>query len=182
MAILKIARMGQPILRRTAEPVPDPTAPEVRRLIDDMGETMRDAPGVGLAAPQVYQGLRVIVFRAPADRADDESGETPETVLINPAIKPLSDELGLGWEGCLSVPGFRGLVARWRHIAYAGYRPDGSFVEGEAHGFLARVIQHEYDHLDGFLYIDRMHDLRLLVCEDEMADFRYEDYLEPEDG
>ena len=181
MAILKIARMGQPVLRRVAEPVPDPAAPELRRLIADMGETMRDAPGVGLAAPQVFAGMRLIVFQAPADRVGVDDAATPETVLINPVIKPLTDDLALGWEGCLSAPGLRGLVPRWKRIGYAGFLPDGTFVEREASGFLARVIQHEYDHLEGLLYIDRMHDLRLLVCEEEMDGFRYEDYVDSDD-
>ena len=180
MAILKIARMGQLVLRRTAAPVDDPTAPELRRLIADMSETMYDAPGVGLAAPQVFAGMRLIVFRAPADRTDGE-GETPETVLFNPEIEPLSDELVLGWEGCLSVPGLRGLVPRHPRIGYRGFLPDGTLIEAEASGFLARVIQHEVDHLDGTLYVDRMHDLRLLVCEEEMDHFKFEDYAEAGD-
>lgn len=182
MAILKIARMGQSVLRRAAAPVPDLAAPELGRLIADMGETMRDAPGVGLAAPQVFSDLRLIVFRAPADRKDDGTEDTPDTALINPMITPLSDDVALGWEGCLSVPGLRGLVPRWRRIGYSGFLPDGTFIEREASGFLARVIQHECDHLDGLLYIDRMHDLRLLVCEDEMDGFRYEDYLDSDDS
>ncbi len=178
MAILKIARMGHPVLRRSAEPVPDAALPELRQLIGDMSDTMHDAPGVGLAAPQVLVGVRVMLYRAPADRIGEDDTVVPDTVLINPEITPLTDHMVLGWEGCLSVPGFRGLVPRSTHIGYRGLGPDGSRIEGEARGFLARVIQHEFDHLDGVLYIDRMHDLRLLVHEDEVDSFRFADYIE----
>ncbi len=181
MAILKIARMGHPVLRQGAQPVSEAAVPDLRRLIGDMSDTMHDAPGVGLAAPQVLVGLRVIVYRAPADRIGDDDTVVPDTVLINPDITPLSDHMVLGWEGCLSVPTFRGLVPRYTHIGYRGLGPDGSRIEGEATGFLARVIQHEADHLDGILYIDRMHDLRLLVHEDEVDSFRFADYIESQE-
>ncbi len=180
MAILKIALMGHPVLRRTAQPVPNPAAPEHRELIDDMRQTMVDATGVGLAAPQVFAGRRIIMFCAPASRAGTGSKtetEIPETVLINPEIEPFSDEVALGWEGCLSLPRLRGLVPRWRHIGYRGYSPDGTLIECEAFGFLARVIQHELDHLNGILYLDRIIDSRLITYEEEMADFRHEDYI-----
>src|SRR6267154_2122238 len=125
MAILKIARMGHPILARVAAPVPDPTAPEIRRLVDDMIETMRDANGAGLAAPQVHVPLRVVVFQAPDDRADPGPDEeerfdhsAPLTVLINPEIEILDPVPEGGWEGCLSVPGLRGWVERPAHIRY----------------------------------------------------------------
>ena len=179
MAILKIARMGHPVLRRSAEPVADCSEQALHRMIADMGDTMRVAPGVGLAAPQVFSGTRVIVFRVPTERDDDDDGDRsgiPETALINPEITPLTDRLVLGWEGCLSVPGLRGLVPRYPRIGYRGWRPDGSLVENEASGFLARVIQHECDHLDGILYIDRMPDLRLLVFEEEIGNFKLSDY------
>ena len=180
MTIQKIARMGQPVLRREALPVFDLEDPELSRLIADMSETMREAPGVGLAAPQIFAGRRVIVYRVPGDRGG--GGEAiPETALINPEIEPLDDHLSLGWEGCLSLPGLRGLVPRYKRIAYRGLRPDGTPVEGDATGFLARVIQHEVDHLDGILYIDRMHDTRLLCFDSEAADFRYQDYCDSDD-
>jgi peptide deformylase len=178
MAILKIARMGHPVLRHSALPVPDATLPELRQLIGDMNDTMHDAPGVGLAAPQVLVGVRLIVYRAPADRIGEDDAVVPDTVLINPEIAPLTDRMVLGWEGCLSVPGFRGLVPRYTHISYRGVGSDGRRIEGEATGFLARVIQHEFDHLDGILYIDRMHDLRLLVHEEEAENFRLADYVD----
>jgi peptide deformylase len=180
MAVLKIALMGHPVLRRIATPVTDLATPEVRRLIADMSDTMHDAPGVGLAAPQVLEGLRAIVFRVPAERQDGGEDEVPDTVLLNPEIEPLTDRRVLGWEGCLSVPGLRGLVPRWSRIGYRGLLPDGRKIEQEASGFLARVIQHECDHLDGILYIDRMPDLRLLVCDDAADEFRLADYVDRE--
>jgi peptide deformylase len=165
MALLKIARMGHPVLRTPAEPVRDPTDPEIRRLAADMIETMMDAPGVGLAAPQVHGALRMVVFRVPAERSGGES--VPQTVLINPEVEPLGEETELGWEGCLSIPGMRGLVPRFTRIRYRGVGLDGAPIEREAEGFHARVVQHEVDHLDGVLYIDRMEDLRLLAFNEE---------------
>src|SRR5678815_993846 len=127
MAILKIARMGHPVLARKAEPVPDPTAPEIQRLVRDMVETMVDANGAGLAAPQVHVPLRVVVFQAPDGRSDPGLSEAerfdhtaPLTVLINPEIQVLGTGLEGGWEGCLSVPGLRGWVERADHIRYRG--------------------------------------------------------------
>lgn len=158
--------MGNPVLRKIAEPVADPTDPAVARLAADMIATMLDAPGVGLAAPQIAEPRRIVVFRVPADRGEGE--EVANTVLVNPVIEPLTDEKVLGWEGCLSIPGLRGLVPRYKHIRYRGYGLDGARIEREASGFHARVVQHEVDHLDGVLYLDRMDDLQLLVCTEEM--------------
>src|SRR6201986_2717325 len=112
MAILKIARMGHPVLLRKCEEVPDPGAPEIRRLVDDMMETMMDAPGVGLAAPQVYQPLRLFVFRVPAGRDDPEDTPLDNTVLINPTVEVIGEDRVMGWEGCLSIPGLRAAVPR----------------------------------------------------------------------
>lgn len=165
MALLKIARMGHPVLRTVADPIPDPTDPLVRQLAADMIETMLDAPGVGLAAPQIHESRRIIVFRVPADRSGGET--VGNTVLINPVVEPLGEEVELGWEGCLSIPGLRGLVPRFTRIRYRGVGLDGEPVERVAEGFHARVIQHETDHLDGILYIDRMPDLRLLAFNEE---------------
>jgi peptide deformylase len=171
MAILKIARMGHPVLRRPAEDVADPTAPEVHTLIRDMMETMEDADGAGLAAPQVHVPRRVVIFHVPDERAENEGGEAPVplTVLINPVIEPLTEEKELGWEGCLSVPGLIGAVPRFTHIRYSGLAPDGSRIEREAADFHARVVQHECDHLDGILYPQRMTDLSLLMFRDELV-------------
>ena len=174
MAILKIARMGHPVLRMRAAEVEDPMAPEVRRLVQDMLETMEDADGAGLAAPQVHVPLRVVIFHVPPERedVDPDAGEAPPpvplTVLINPVIEPLSDEMELGWEGCLSVPGLMGAVPRYTRIRYHGLAPDGSLIDRVAEGFHARVAQHECDHLDGVLYPERMTDLSLLMFREEM--------------
>jgi peptide deformylase len=169
MAILKIARMGHPVLLSPAAPVEDPTAPEIHQLVADMLETMRDAPGTGLAAPQVHVPLRVVIFLVSSERAAREGGEeVPLTLLINPEIEPLDDEKTYGWEGCLSVPDLAGRVPRWTRIRYRGRDLEGKRVEREAEGFHARVVQHECDHLDGILYPQRMDDLRDLVFTSEV--------------
>lgn len=175
MAILKIARMGHPVLAEKARDVPDPTAPEIRRLIADMVETMIDANGAGLAAPQVHVPLRLVVFQAPAERSEEGLSEeerfdhtAPLTVLMNPTIEVLSPDMEGGWEGCLSVPGLRGFVERPAHIRYSGTDHDGKRVERVAKGFHARVVQHELDHLDGVLYPTRMRDLGKLIFESEV--------------
>lgn len=169
MSIRKIARMGHPILSRRAEPVAHPEAPEIRRLVADMVETMVDAQGAGLAAPQVHEPLRIVIFQAPEARgAGGGKGEcAPLTVLINPEIEILTDETEEGWEGCLSVPGLRGLVPRYTRLRYRGLDEKGAAIECEATGFHARVVQHECDHLDGILYPRRMRDLSTLVFESE---------------
>jgi len=171
MAILKIARMGHPVLRRPAAAVTDPTAPEIQILIEDMVETMEDADGAGLAAPQVHVPLRLVVFHVPGARAADEGDEAPValTVLINPVVEPLTEEKEMGWEGCLSVPGLIGAVPRFTRIRYTGLDPDGGRIDRVAEGFHARVVQHECDHLDGVLYPQRMTDLSLLMFRDELA-------------
>ena len=172
MAILKIARMGHPVLRRPAEPVADPTSPEIARLIADMTETMVDAQGAGLAAPQVHVPQRLVIFHAPSHRVDSDEESMPLTVLINPEITPLEEEQSEGWEGCLSVPGLVGLVPRWQKIHYTALTPSGERIECEAEGFHARVVQHECDHLDGILYPQRMTDLGQLVFREELRHYR----------
>ena len=194
MAILKIARMGHPVLRRRALPVEDPTAPEIRRLVEDMLETMDDAHGVGLAAPQVHVSLRLLVFKVPPERlGPDET--LPEDflatrdrpmVLINPMLEALpgpsgQPEFESGFEGCLSVPGFRGVVPRVTKLRYKAWGLDGSPFIREASGFHARVVQHEYDHLDGILYPQRMKDLSLLGFEEEMARYPLSDDSDEEE-
>ena len=168
MAILKIARMGHPILRAAAQPVPDATDPRIHGLIADMVETMADAPGVGLAAPQVHVPLRVVVFRVPGARTDDGK-DVPLTALINPVIEPLGEETEEGWEACLSVPGLTGRVPRHTRIRYRGLGPDGKEIVREATGYHARVVQHECDHLDGVLYPMRMTDMTTFGFVDEMT-------------
>jgi peptide deformylase len=170
MALLKIARMGHPILRTPARPVDDPTAPWVRRLVEDMVETMEDAGGTGIAAPQVHMPWRIVVFRVGGERLTGLPGDAEQnlTVLINPVIEPVGDEVALGWEGCLSVPGLRGVVPRHLRIRYMAAELDGNTVEREAAGFHARVVQHECDHLDGILYPQRITDNRLLGFVEEL--------------
>jgi peptide deformylase len=174
MAILKIARMGHPVLSRRADPIKDPTAPEIRNLVNDMLETLADIGGIGLAAPQVHVPLRVVIFEVPAARAARDSAEegapggVPMTVLINPEIEPLAEAKADGWEACLSVPGLTGLVPRYTHIRYSGYDLLGRKIEREARDFHARVAQHECDHLDGVLYPMRMTDLSNLSFMEEM--------------
>jgi len=179
MAILKIARMGHPVLATPARPVSDPRDPEIRRLVNDMVETMIDANGAGLAAPQVHVPLRVVVFQAPEGRTDPGLSETerfdhtaPLTVLINPQIEILGPGLEGGWEGCLSVPGLRGWVERADHIRYRGWGINGEAIERIARGFHARVVQHECDHLDGRLYVSRIGDLSRLIFESEIHHFQ----------
>lgn len=167
MAILKIARMGHSVLVDQAAPIDDPTEERVRRLVGHMAETMADAEGIGLAAPQVYQSLRLILFFDAADRDDAKTKASP-MVLINPEIEPLDDELELGFEGCLSIPGLQGIVPRYRKIGYRGFTPDGKRIEREAEGLHARVVQHEVDHLDGILYTMRMEDLTQLSFDTEI--------------
>lgn len=157
--------MGHPVLRRTAVPVTSPDESALRGLAADMIDTMLGAPGVGLAAPQVYQSIRMVVFRVPAGRSGGE--EMPPTVLVDPVVEPLTDTLEWGLEGCLSLPGLRGMVPRYTRIGYRGRTLDGTVIEREAGGFHARVVQHEVDHLDGILYIDRMENLRLLAMTEE---------------
>ncbi len=179
MAILKIARMGHPVLATPALVVPDLKSPEIRRLVNDMVETMIDANGAGLAAPQVHVPLRVVVFQAPDGRtdpglADEEKFDhtAPLTVLINPEIEILDPAPEGGWEGCLSVPGLRGWVERPAHIRYRGLGIEGETIERVARGFHARVVQHECDHLDGRLYTSRMGDLSRLIFESEIRHFQ----------
>jgi peptide deformylase len=170
MALLKIARMGHPILRAPARPVEDPRAPWVRRLVDDMIETMEDAGGTGIAAPQVHMPWRIVVFRVDGERLTDLAGDTEQdlSVLINPVLEPIGLERALAWEGCLSVPGLRGVVPRPLRIRYRAIGVDGAAIERAVAGFHARVVQHECDHLDGILYPQRMTDHRLLVFTEEL--------------
>lgn len=178
MAILKIARMGHPILKRIADPVPDPTAPEIHKLINDMVDTLADIGGAGLAAPQVHVPLRVVIFHVPGARLAAEDGTDPErapgvplTALINPEITPLSGDMVDGMEACLSVPGLAGSVPRHSRIRYRALAPDGQVIEREATGFHARVVQHECDHLDGILYPMRMRDMTSLGFVEELRRF-----------
>ena len=171
MAILKIARMGHPVLIRPAEPVADPGAPEVRRLVADMMETMADANGAGLAAQQVHVPWRLFVFHVPASRSSGAADDPPSEpkVMINPTVEMIDTTPMLGWEGCLSIPGLRAVVPRASRIRYAGVNCEGQAVTAEVTGFHARVVQHEADHLDGILYTMRVVDFRLFAFDDELS-------------
>ena len=151
--------MGDPRLLRVAQPVRAFDTPELRALVADMQDTMTAANGAGLAAPQIGVDLQLVIFGtdAPNPRYPD-APPVPRTVLLNPVITPLGDEEEEGWEGCLSVPGLRAVVPRWRRIRYSGYDPRGQHIEREADGFHARVVQHECDHLIGKLYPMRVRD------------------------
>lgn len=169
MAILKIARMGHPVLRQMAAPVPDPTSPRIKALVADMVATLEDIGGAGLAAPQVHVSERVVIFKVPAERTTGLTLDTPQALVavVNPVIEPVGSETELGWEGCLSVPGLRGAVPRFKRIRYRAVTPEGEAIDRTVEGFHARVVQHECDHLDGILYPERMTDHRLLSFLEE---------------
>jgi peptide deformylase len=172
MAILKIARMGHPVLRQRAAEVEDPTAPLIRAVVRNMIETLDDADGTGLAAPQVHIPLRVVIFHIAPERASGEGEEdegVPLSVLVNPTIEPLSEETATDIEACLSIPGMAGLVPRHTRIRYRFQTLDGNTVEREARDFHARVVQHECDHLDGILYPMRISDLTQFGFVEELS-------------
>jgi len=156
--IREILRMGDARLLEPSRPVEAFGTPELRSLLVDMEETMRAASGAGLAAPQIGVGLRVVMFGLEANPRYPLAGAVPFTILINPVLSPLSGVMEEGWEGCLSVPGMRGMVPRWAELRYAGFDVAGQPIERLATGFHARVVQHECDHLDGVLYPMRIRD------------------------
>ena len=168
--IRPILRMGDPRLLRASEPVAEFGTTELRMLLEDMFETMLAADGAGLAAPQVGVLLRVVVFGFERNLRYPDAVAVPQTILINPLIEPLDPTTEEGWEGCLSVPGMRGLVPRYERVRYRGFDQNGTALEREVDGFHARVVQHECDHLDGILYPMRVRDLR---------DFGFADVLFP---
>jgi peptide deformylase len=159
MAVHEILKMGDARLLRVAQPVQQFATPALKALIADMFETMEAANGAGLAAPQIGVDLQLVIFGFSHNERYPEAPPVPRTVLINPVITPLGNELVSGWEGCLSVPGLRGQVPRFARIRYSGFDPQGQAIEREADGFHARVVQHECDHLIGRLYPTRMTDL-----------------------
>lgn len=165
MAVLKVAHLGHPVLRQVAEPVPPDTirGAGIQQLIDDMLETMDDEDGAGLAAPQVHVSRRVVVYGVPGDPAHPNVESVPLTILINPKITPVGSAQEEDWEGCLSVPDLRGMVPRWRSIRVEAFGRDGAPVAFAASGFHARVVQHECDHLDGMVYLDRMTSMETLT-------------------
>jgi peptide deformylase len=159
MAIREVLKMGDPRLLAVAEPVRELATPALENLLADMRDTMQDLNGAGLAAPQIGVGLRVVIFGMDYNPRYPEAAPVPYTVLINPQLTPLSDEMEDGWEGCLSVPGMRGVVPRFRNLRYTGVDAHGEPIDRSVNGFHARVVQHEVDHLDGILYPRRIRDL-----------------------
>jgi len=159
MAVREVLRMGHPILRERAKPVERLGTPELLGLVADMKDPMAAKTGAGLAAPQIGVGQRVMIFGVTRNPRYPDADEVPFTVLVNPKIVLLTREVEDGWEGCLSVPGMRGVVPRYTKLRYSGFDEHGNPIEREAEGFHARVVQHECDHLDGILYPQRMTDL-----------------------
>jgi peptide deformylase len=164
MAILKVARLGHPVLREVAQPIPVEMirSADVQRFIDDMVETMREYSGAGLAANQVHTPVRIAVIEVTANPRYPDAPQIPLTVLVNPVVTPITEEIEEGWEGCLSVPDMRGRVPRYTAVRLECHDREGGRVDLVAKDFFARVIQHETDHLNGIVYVDRMQDLSSL--------------------
>ena len=160
MSVREVLRMGDVRLLQRADELRVFDTPELHALLADMRDTMHALDGVGLAAPQIGVGLRVVIFEVSGNPRYPEAETVPQTVLINPVITPLSDAMEEGWEGCLSVPGMRGLVPRYTHLRYQGRDEYGALIDRTVSGFHARVVQHECDHLDGILYPMRIRDMR----------------------
>lgn len=168
MTVQTVVKMGNKALASPSLPVENYSDPKLSTIIADMYDTMQAEQGVGIAAPQIGHNVRIIMFGFEANARYPSESEIPFTVLINPVIEVLSEETEEGWEGCLSVPGLRGLVPRYKHIRYQGYDVNGQLVTRHADDFHARVVQHENDHLDGLLYPQRIKDLRFFGFEDEL--------------
>jgi peptide deformylase len=166
MAVREILRMGDPRLYQVAKPVERFDTPELAALIADMHDTMEAHDGAGLAAPQIGVGLQVVIFGVRRNPRYPDAEEVPYTVLVNPTLSKVDEEMEEGWEGCLSVPGLRGLVPRYRRLRYQGFDAQGRPIDRTVEGFHARVVQHEVDHLYGILYPMRMRDLRKLGFTD----------------
>ena len=166
--IRDVLRMGDARLLRQAEEVRKFDTPELHALLADMRDTMHAMDGVGLAAPQIGVNLRVVIFEVAQNPRYPDAESVPQTVLINPVITPLSDAMEDGWEGCLSIPGMRGLVPRYTHLRYQGRDEYGALIDRTVSGFHARVVQHECDHLDGILYPMRIRDLKDFGFSDAM--------------
>ena len=168
MAIRPVLRLGDPQLFKVASEVSEFNHPELDSLIEDMFDTMEAADGAGLAAPQIGIGLRVVIFGFDRNPRYPDKNTVPKTILINPKITPLSNEKEDDWEGCLSVPGMRGIVARYKHIRYSGFDASGTAINVEASNFHARVVQHECDHIDGIIYTQRLTDPLKFGFTDEL--------------
>ena len=168
MAVREVLRMGHPVLRERSKPVEGFGTRELLELVADMKDTMAAKHGAGLAAPQIGVAQRVVIFGVTQNPRYPDAEEVPFTVLVNPKIVLLTREVEEGWEGCLSVPGMRGVVPRYTKLRYSGYDEHGKPIEREAEGFHARVVQHECDHLDGILYPQRMTDLSQFGFNEEL--------------
>jgi peptide deformylase len=168
MAVKRVLKMGDPLLYHKAEPVKEFNSPGLAALITDMFDTMAALSGAGLAAPQIGVPQRVVIFNVEANPRYPDVEPVPSTVLINPTLTPIGNEMDDGWEGCLSVPGLRGLVSRHQNLRYTGFDQYGKPIDRTVSGFHARVVQHECDHLDGILYPMRLRDIRLLGFEDAL--------------
>jgi len=168
MAVRAVLRMGDPRLLEASRPVERFDTPELHALVADMEETMRSLDGAGLAAPQIGVQLQVVIFGVEVNPRYPDAEPVPYTVLINPVLKALDQEIEEGWEGCLSVPGMRGLVPRFQRIRYQGHDPFGNPIDRSVSGFHARVAQHECDHLAGILYPMRIRDLRNFGFNEEL--------------
>jgi peptide deformylase len=169
MSVRKVLRMGDPLLLRVSEPVEELDSPQMHALLTDMRDTMAALNGAGLAAPQIGVSLRVVIFGTGATNPRYPDAEAvPPTVLINPQLEPIGDHIEQDWEGCLSVPGMRGLVPRYRQLRYRGLDAQGRTIERRVSGFHARVVQHEVDHLDGVLYPMRIVDMRYFGFNEEL--------------
>lgn len=168
MTVRRVLKMGDPLLFRVAEPVQEFDSPELHALVGDMFDTMAALNGAGLAAPQIGISRRVVIFGVETNPRYPDVEPVPTTVLINPIVELLTQDTEEGWEGCLSVPGMRGLVSRCTRLRYSGFDQHGKPLTREAHGFHARVVQHECDHLDGILYPMRLKDMRLFGYEDAL--------------
>ncbi|MBU1426647.1 MAG: peptide deformylase [Gammaproteobacteria bacterium] len=160
MSVREVLHMGDARLLQRADELRKFDTPELHTMLADMRDTMHALNGVGLAAPQIGVGLRVVIFEVAGNPRYPEAEAVPQTVLINPVLTPLSDAMEEGWEGCLSVPGMRGLVPRYKHLRYQGRDEFGAIIDRTVSGFHARVVQHECDHLDGILYPMRIRDLK----------------------
>jgi peptide deformylase len=168
MTVREVLRMGHPVLRQRAKPVEKFATAELRELVRDMKETMAAKNGAGLAAPQIGVGQRVVIFGVTKNPRYPDAEEVPFTVLVNPKLVMLTREVEEDWEGCLSVPGMRGVVPRYTKLRYSGFDEEGNAIERVAEGFHARVVQHECDHLDGILYPQRMTDLAKFGFNEEL--------------
>jgi peptide deformylase len=166
MSIRTVLRMGHPLLQQVAAPVTSFGTAELRELVTDMDQTMRALNGAGIAAPQIGVPLRVVIFEVTHNPRYPQAEPVPYTVLINPTLDPLGEARDEAWEGCLSVPGLRGVVTRHTHLRYRGFDPAGQPIDRTVSGFHARVVQHEVDHLDGILFPQRVADMRLFGFED----------------